>query len=204
VGIYLSAHPLDEYRIILENLCNTKCAELADINQLKDRDDVIVGGIVTGIRTRFDKRGKPCGFVTIEDFEGSAELALFDEDWAKWNGWFTEGASLHITAKVQPRFQYSNILSLKVQNVEYLQNVKEKAVERITISLVTDMLDEQIVADLSEIISSHPGKTQLFFQLRDSLGKHHVLLHSKTCGVDVRHTLIDYIEKQEALDYHIN
>ena len=204
VGIYLSAHPLDEYRIILENLCNTKCAELADINQLKDREDVIVGGIVTGIRTRFDKRGKPCGFVTLEDFEGSAELALFDEDWAKWNGWFSEGASVYITAKVQPRFQYSNIMSLKVQNVEYLQNVKEKAVERITISLVTDMLDEQIVADLSEIISSHPGKTQLFFQLRDSLGKHHVLLHSKNCGVDVRHTLIDYIDKHESLDYHIN
>ena len=204
VGIYLSAHPLDEYRIILENLCNTKCAELADINQLKDREDVIVGGIVTGIRTRFDKRGKPCGFVTIEDFEGSAELALFDEDWAKWNGWFTDGASVYILAKVQPRFQYSDILSLKVQNVEYLHDVKEKAVERITISLVTDMLDEQIVADLSEIISSHPGKTQLFFQLRDSLGKHHVLLHSKNCGVDVRHTLIDYIDKHESLDYHIN
>ena len=205
VGIYLSAHPLDEYRIILENLCNTKCAELADINQLKDREDVIVGGIVTGIRTRFDKRGKPCGFVTLEDFEGSAELALFDEDWAKWNGWFIkEGTSVYITAKVQPRFQYSNIMSLKVQNVEYLQNVKEKAVERITISMVTDMLDEQIVADLSEIISSHPGKTQLFFQLRDSLGKHHVLLHSKNCGVDVRHTLIDYIDKHESLDYHIN
>ena len=204
VGIYLSAHPLDEYRIILENLCNTKCAELADLKQLKDREEVVIGGIVTGIRTRFDKRGKPCGFVTLEDFESSAELALFDEDWAKWNGWFSEGASLYITVKVQPRFQYSDILSLKVTNVDYLQNVKEKAIERITISLVTDMLDEQIVADLSEIITSHPGKTQLFFQLRDSLGKHHVLLHSKTCGVDVRHTLIDYIDKQEALDYRIN
>ena len=204
VGIYLSAHPLDEYKIILDNLCNTKCAELADVNQLKDREDVIIGGIVTSIRTRFDKRGKPCGFVTLEDFEGSAELALFDEDWAKWNGWFTDGASVYITAKVQPRFQYSDIMSLKVQSVEYLQDVKAKAVERITISLVTDLLDEQIVADLSELITSHPGPTQLFFQLRDSLGKNHVLLHSKTCGVDVRHTLIDYIEKQEALDYHIN
>ena len=204
VGIYLSAHPLDEYRIILENLCNTKCAELADLKQLKDREEVVIGGIVTGIRTRSDKRGIPCGFVTLEDFESSAELALFDKDWAKWNGWFSEGASLYITAKVQPRFQYSDILSLKVTNVDYLQNVKEKAIERITISLVTDMLDEQIVADLSEIITSHPGKTQLFFQLRDSLGKHHVLLHSKTCGVDVRHTLIDYIDKQEALDYRIN
>ena len=204
VGIYLSAHPLDEYKIILDNLCNTKCAELADVNQLKDREDVIIGGIVTSIRTRFDKRGKPCGFVTLEDLEGSAELALFDEDWAKWNGWFTDGASVYITAKVQPRFQYSDIMSLKVQSVEYLQDVKAKAVERITISLVTDLLDEQIVADLSELITSHPGPTQLFFQLRDSLGKNHVLLHSKTCGVDVRHTLIDYIEKQEALDYHIN
>ena len=204
VGIYLSAHPLDEYKIILDNLCNTKCAELSDISSLKGREDVVIGGIVTTIRTKLDRRGNPCGFVTLEDFEGSGELALFEEDWAKWNGWLKEGASVYIMAKVQPRFQYSDIMSLKVQSVEILQTVKEKAVERITISMVTDLLDEQIVADLNEIISSHPGKTQLFFQLRDSLGKSHVLLRSKGNGVDVRHTLIDYIEKHESLDYHIN
>jgi DNA polymerase-3 subunit alpha len=85
-----------------------------------------------------------------------------------------------------------------------LQTIKEKAIDRITISFVADMLNEQIVADLSEIINRNPGNTKLFFQLRDSQGKNHVLLHSKNGGVDVRHTLIDYIEKHEMLDYHIN
>ena len=204
VGIYLSAHPLDEYKIILDNLCNATCADLADITQLNGRDDVVLGGIVTAIRTRFDKRGLPCGFVTIEDFESSGELALFGDDWGRWNGMFTEGASVYLTAKLQPRFTNSNQMELKVQNVEYLQRVKEKALDRITISMVADRLDEQVVADLNEIISSNPGKTKLFFQLRDSKGKNHVLLRSKTEGVDVRHVLIDYIESHDILDYQIN
>ena len=204
VGIYLSAHPLDEFKIILDNLCNAKCADLADINKLNGRQDVLLGGIVTGVRSRFDKRGNPCGFVTLEDFEGSGELAMFGEDWGRWNGMFAEGASVYITARLQPRFQNSNLMGLKVQNVEYLQTVKDKAVDRITISLVTDFLDDQIVADLSEIISHSPGKTKLFFQLRDATGRNHVLLHSKAGGVDVRHTLIDYIEKHDMLDYQIN
>ena len=204
VGIYLSAHPLDEYKIILDNLCNAKCADLADMSKLNGREDIILGGIVTAVRQKFTKSGEPCGFVTVEDFEGSGEIPLFGQDWGRWNGMFTEGASVYVTAKLQPRFMHSNQMEFKVQNVEYLQRVKEKAVERITISMNTDLLDNQVVADLNEIIFSNPGKTQLFFQLRDSLGANHVLLRSKTCGVDVRHTLIDYIEKIDGLDYHIN
>ena len=85
-----------------------------------------------------------------------------------------------------------------------MQSVKEKAIDRITIQLTTDLLDDQIVAELHEIMAENPGKTTVFFQLRDSLGKHHVLLKSKTCKVDIRHSLIDYIEGVEALDYKIN
>jgi DNA polymerase-3 subunit alpha len=204
VGIYLSAHPLDEYKIVLDNLCNTRCEELANINQLKDREDVIIGGIVTGVRTRLDKRGQPCGFVTLEDFQGSGELALFGDDWARWSGFFTEGASVYVTAKVQPRFQYSDIMQLKVQNVEFLQKIKDKAIDRITISLTTDLLDDQVVMELTEMIAEHPGTTKLFFQLHDSTGKHHVLLRSTTKSVDVKHRLIQFIEQTNALDYKIN
>ncbi len=204
VGIYLSAHPLDEFRIVLENLCNTKCADLADVSVLKDREPVILAGIVTAIRTRFDKRGNPCGFVTIEDFEGSGELALFGEDWGKMSGMFTEGASVYVTGQVKPRFQNSDVLGFRVTGVEYLQTVKDKAIDRITISLTTDLLNDQIVAELGELIDESPGKTKLFFQLRDSTGKHHVLLRSKEKMVDVRHTLIDFIEQHPAIDYKIN
>ena len=204
VGIYLSAHPLDEYKIVLDNLCNTRCAELADVASLRDREDVILGGIVTGIASRFSKNGKPFGLVTLEDFEGPGELALFGEEWGRWSGMFTEGASVYVVAKAQPRWQNSNVYDLKVQNVEYLQTVKEKAIDRITITLVSDLLDPRVVAELSEIIDESPGKTKLFFQLRDSQGKHHVLLQSKNKTLDVRHTLIDYIDSQESMDYKIN
>ncbi|MBR3479078.1 MAG: DNA polymerase III subunit alpha [Prevotella sp.] len=205
VGIYLSAHPLDEYKIILDNLCNAHCQELADrAVALYDREDVTLGGIVTGVRTRFDKSGQPCGFVTIEDFDGSGELALFGMDWGRWNGMFTEGASIYITAKMQQRFRDSDQKQLKIQNIEYMQVVKEKAIDRITIQMNTDKLNDEIVADLSEIIAEHPGKTKLFIQLRDSTGKHHVLLRSQNKMVDVKHHLIDYIERTEALDYKIN
>ena len=204
MGIYLSAHPLDQFRIVLDNLCNTRCDELADVNSLKGREDVVVGGIVTGVRTRFDKRGNPCGFVTVEDFNGSGELAMFGEDWGRWSGMFTEGASVYITAKLQPRFQFSDIMSLKVQNIEYLQTVKDKAIERITISLATDMVDDTVVAELGELIASSPGKTQLYFLMHDSTGKKHVLLRSASKTVDVRNDLIQYIEQTEALGYKIN
>jgi DNA polymerase-3 subunit alpha len=210
VGIYLSAHPLDEYKVILDNLCNTKCNELESVKSSNDREDVVVGGIVTAVRTGFTKTGKPFGIVTLEDFEGSGELALFGEDWGDKSGFFSIGASIYVTALIKARFQYqgngngNGPKELKIQSVEYLQTIKDKAIDRITISMNTDLLNEQIVAELQEFIGEHPGKTKLFFQLRDSLGKHHVLLRSTKHEIDVRHSLIDYIERQQALDYKIN
>jgi DNA polymerase-3 subunit alpha len=204
VGIYLSAHPLDEFKIVLDNLCNTRCDELADLSKIEGREDVTIGGIVTAVRTRFDKRGNPCGFVTLEDFVGSGELALFGEEWGRWSGMFTEGASVYVTGKLQPRFQGSNLMSLRVQNIEYLQTIKDKAIDRITISMTTDLLDEQVVNELGSLIADNPGQTKLYIQLHDATGKNHVLLHSRTKTVDVKLDLIMFIEQNEALDYRIN
>ena len=204
VGIYLSAHPLDEFKIILDQLCNTRCGELAEVQKLTDRETVVLGGIVTAIRQKFTQRGEPCGFITIEDFDGSGELALFGESWGKFNGLFSEGASVYVEAKMLPRFQNSNVMDLKVQKVEYLQTVKDRNINSITISLTTDMLNDQTVDDLNQLIAGHPGKTKLFFNLRDMAGNHHVLLESKNMLVDVKHSLIEYIERNEALDYKIN
>ncbi len=205
VGIYISAHPLDEYKIILDNLCNTKCSELSDISQLQDREDIIMGGIVTAVTSKFTKNGKPCGFVTIEDFEGSGELALFGEEWGRWNGMFKEGCTIYMTAKCQQRYRDSKFFDPRLQNIEYLQSVKDKAIDRITISLLTDELNDQIVTELNEIINENPGQTKLFFRLHDSSGKNHVLLRSGNRMVDVKRNLIAYIEQNKnVLDYKIN
>ena len=206
VGIYLSAHPLDEYKIVLDNLCNTRCQELADVAKLSDREDVILGGIVTAVRTGFTKNGKPYGIVTLEDFEGSGEMALFGEDWGDKSGFFTIGASVYVTAKLKPRFSYNpdGPKDLKITGVEFLQTVKDKAIDRITISMSADMLDDQIVAELAELIAENPGNTSLFVQLHDAAGKKHVLLRSTTKNIDVKSSLIHFIEQTPALDYKIN
>ena len=205
VGIYLSAHPLDEYKIVLDNLCNTRCEELANrCEAMKDREDVTLGGIVTGIQKRFGKNNNPWGIITLEDFNGSGELVLFGEDWLNQNGKFIEGAAVYVTGKMASRFYNSDQKELKITNVELLQTVKEKAIDRITISLTTDLLNDQVVTELGELIDESPGTTKIFFQLHDSMGKNHVLLRSSTKFVDVKSKLIQYIEQAEALDYKIN
>ena len=206
VGIYLSAHPLDEYKIILDNLCNTKCTELADIAKLADREDVILGGIVTALKTGFTKTGKPYGVVTIEDFDGTGEIFMMGEEWGQRAGMFSIGASVYVTGKVKSRFMYNDNgpKDLKIGGVEFLQTIKERAIDRITISLMTDQVNDELVNDLTELINENPGKTKLFFQLRDSSGKHHVLLRSKREGIDVKNKLIDYINTHDGLAYSIN
>ena len=206
VGIYLSAHPLDEYKIVLDNLCNTRCDELADVNNLEGREDVTIGGIVTNVRTGFTKTGKPYGIVTLEDFAGSGELALFGEKWGEKSGYFTIGASVYITAKIKSRFSYNpdGPKDLSISSVEYLQTIKDRAIDRITISMATELLNEQIVMELNELIAAYPGKTKLFFQLHDATGKKHVLLRSTSKMVDVKNSLIQFVEQTEGLDYKIN
>ena len=206
VGIYLSAHPLDEYKIVLDNLCNTRCDELADVANLAGREDVTIGGIVTAVRTGFTKNGKPFGIVTLEDFVGSGELPLFGEAWGEKSGFFTIGASVYITGKVRPRFSYNpdGPKDLGITGVEFLQTIKERAIDRITISMTADLLNDEVVTELGELIAAHPGKTNIFFQLHDLTGKNHVLLKSTTKMVDVKSELIQFIEQTPALDYKIN
>ena len=129
---------------------------------------------------------------------------LFGDDWLNLNGKFLLGAAVYVTGKMAPRFQFSDQKELKVSNVELLQSVKEKAIDRITIMMTTDLLDDQIVMDLGELINSNPGRTKLYFQMADSTGKNHVLMWSTSKFVDVKSVLVNFIEQTPALDYKIN
>ena len=105
---------------------------------------------------------------------------------------------------MKQRFRDSNLYDMKVTDVKYMQTVKDSTLTKLTISINTDKLDARTVEELNEILTENPGKTQLFFQLRDSQGKKHVLLKSQSRTVDVRSQLINYIDQQEALEYKIN
>ncbi|MBP3756151.1 MAG: DNA polymerase III subunit alpha, partial [Prevotella sp.] len=204
VGIYLSAHPLDEYSIILNNLCNTQCVELDDKVSLSKKEEIAVGGIVTGVRNGTTRTGKPFGIVTIEDFSGSGELAFFGEEWGHWRGMLEVGFSVFVKAKCAPRWRDSNQLDMRVTDIQYMQTVKDNRIEKLTIMIEAQSINDEMVTDLTTLISESPGPTQLFFQVRHPDSSTPILLRSREKGVNVKRDLISYIESHSNLAYRIN
>ncbi len=204
VGIYLSAHPLDQYSVVLNNLCNTRCPEVSDKEELMKRGDITVGGIVTAVRDSFTKKGSPCGFVTIEDFSGSGELALFGETWGRWKGMLSVGASVFIQAKITQKYAGSSFYDFSVGDIQYMERVKDQRIEKLTISIDTQKITEVMVSDLYEKISASGGKTQVYIQLNSVEDHRNVTMRSKLPGVDVSRDLLMYIDNCEALSYRIN
>ena len=207
VGIYLSAHPLDDYSLILNKMCNTTCAEVGDRDlreQLASREDITFGGIVTKVTQRFSKRGEPFGVVTIEDFNGPGELALFGEEWGRWNGRLTEGCSVFVTAKCSKKYQNSQYYSLTISNIEYLQTVKDNRIERFTISINSDVINDVTVDDILSMITDTEGRTKLYINLHDEQSGANILLFARSQGIEVKKNLVDYITETQGISYTVN
>ena len=206
VGIYISAHPLDEYTVVLNAMCNTRCSELKEKKDLLNKESIILGGFVTGVKSKISKNGKPCGFVTLEDFEGSGELALFGEDWGRWSGMLTEGAVVYITAKCTQKYPNSTYFDFNISNIDFLQTVKEKYIEKITITLESDIIDETVANDLRTMVERSPkeSNTQLFIQIHDVESNDFIMLRAQERTVNVDKNLVQYIEANPKMSYHIN
>ncbi len=208
IGIYLSAHPLDAFRIVLDKMCNTYCSELSDVQQLVNREEVTFGGIVTDVQQKLTRNNQPFGIVTIEDFEGSGDLLLFGNDWRMHGAMFIVGACLQVKGKMKPRFQYgdSNVKEFKVESVMPMQDVKGK-LDKITITLNSDDLKEPAAVELSELLAKKTkkdGTTKLYIRLVDTSGKQQVLLCSSTKKIEVDTELLRCIEEIPLAEYAIN
>ena len=207
VGIYLSAHPLDDYAIVLNHLCNTLCKEMGDRSmheQLAERGDLTFGGIVTKVDKRFDKRGEPFGIVTIEDFEGAGDIAIFGEEWARWSGMLQEGYSVFVKARYGKRFPTSRMFTLTISSVEFLQSAKDKRIERFTINVPSDKIDDTVANDIETMVQSKKGPTELYFNITDESTNAHVMLRASKQRFEVTKDLVQYIEDNKGMSYTIN
>lgn len=203
VGIYLSAHPLDDYSVVLRKMCNTHCSEIADVDSLKNRHTLTFGGIVTDVVNRFNKDGIPCGFVTIEDYDGSGEMRFFGEEWGRWSGMLQQGNTVYVTASVVERYRGSGVLRLRVNNIQLLSTVKDNSIDHITIAIRSLDLNTQVVEDLCGIIDGNSGKVEVYFKIIDVENNTSVTLRSKTKGVKLSHELISYLEDNDMFEYDI-
>ena len=203
VGIYLSAHPLDEYSIILDYVCNTKLTQLEKKEELAKMEEVTIGGIVTAVRTGESKNGNPYGIVKMEDFAGSGEIPLFGSDWMTYRNFFIEGTSLFIRLKVEPHKYRPGIFNTNIKSVELMSEVKDKSIQKITFDVPLDKLNSTMVEDLAEIVKENPGEAELVFNIHTS-DSNNVVLMSRKLKVRVEKKLVQYIKEHDEIGIKVN
>ena len=203
IGIYLSAHPLDDYSIILKDVCTTHMIELGDKARWYNQD-ITFGGIITNVRNGVGKSGQPFGFVTIEDYSGAGELPLYGQNWNAWANYMSVGNAIYVSAHVQSAKYNPNRIEIIVGKIDYLSDVKNELIQNITITVPLSCMNEDIVQELTELIEGHPGTADLYFHIPDPEGYMPLTLHSCDHKITVQRSLIDFIESKEELAYRIN
>lgn len=203
VGIYLSAHPLDDYSVLLDYACNTHMAQLDNLNVLLGKD-LTLGGMVTGVRRGVSRNGSPYGFAKIEDFSGSFEIPFWGKDWVEFQGFLSEGMFLYIQAKCQERGWGNRDPEIKVGSIQLLPDVKDELIEKITINIPLEELNSTLITELSTIIKKNPGKCELFFKVVDTESNIDLTLFSSPIRLAVEKELLQFIELDETLSFTIN
>ena len=202
VGIYLSAHPLDDYAVVLNHMCNLKCSQVGremDKKELAKFEELSFGGIVTAVSSRFTKTNKPFGIVTIEDFDGSGELALFGEEWTKWQSMLQEEYPVYITARCQQRFRNNpDAYDLVIKKIEFLTDVKDKSIDKFTIYIDSTMFKEAAMTDLETMLRSCQGHVPLYFNIHDTEHNTNIEMYSRNVTVDVNKKLLSFLDEMNA------
>ena len=111
---------------------------------------------------------------------------------------------MFITAKCGKRFANSQSYSMTIQNIEYLQTVKDDRIERFTINVKSKTIDETVVNDILSMVGGSVGKTSLYFNINDEENNTNVLLHARNRQIEVGKKLVEYVEEHENMSYTVN
>jgi DNA polymerase-3 subunit alpha len=204
VGIYLSAHPLDEYYVILQNVCNLKLAQMDDLTPFAGQS-VRLGGIVTEIRSGTSKNGKPYGVATIEDFSGTGEIILYGDNWVKWGNYLCVDRSVLISGTVEKHLFRDGEYELRIGHIDWLADASDKVIEQITVTVNIDALSKDDVEMLSAYARENNGNTALRLVFVDATNPHNKLrMKSRKYCIKVTRQFLNNIETSPALSYSIN
>ena len=205
IGIYLSAHPLDDYKLEISSYC-TKGVSLsdlsADINAFRNRDLTLVG-IVTEAQEGISKTGKNFASMVLTDFNGSLKIMLFGNDYVLWSKFCRKGLFLLVKGKVSERWNGGNEFEFKPSKMELLDELASKA-EKVTLEIPVDQVGEETILELEQLILKNQGKTELHFNLVDPLTDMKLQMFSRTRSVNLSPELKSFLQKHSFIDFSIN
>lgn len=198
-GIYLSGHPLDDYRLEMEHLVSCNVTEVED----KKGRDLSIAGIVTSAVHKVTKTNKPFGRFVLEDFEGSMEIVMFNEDYLKNKHFMVEGQMIFIKGAYKPRFYNSDNYEFKVNNIELLQEVRNKYNFDLTIKMTVESLTEELIQEINDLCENNPGGSVLRLKLYDVEGKTMLPFFSRKLKLDVNSKVLAQLDSHEHFKFEL-
>jgi len=162
-GMYLSGHPLEDYRLELLSFCTAKIEELDNFKN----QEVAIAGIVIGFESKMSRNGKPFGVFTLEDFSGTTEMVLWGEDFLKYKHFLESGSMLFIRGKYQLRFNSDDRWELKISSVQLLQDVREKMTKKVTLTLSLPEVSDEVIGKMEKLLTKHKGNYPVAVRVDD-------------------------------------
>lgn len=167
IGIYISAHPLDDYRLEIDHFCNATLTDLQQPENIKGKE-LRLAGIVTEAAHRVSKNGKPYGTLTLEDYNNSYRFFLFSDDYVKHKDYLVNNWFLYIQGKIQERQWDPTQLEFKITRIELLSEIRDKMAKSITIKVDHQSVDERFVSQLVALANKNTGSCELKLNLVDA------------------------------------
>lgn len=201
VGIYISGHPLDEFRTEMTEFCNVKVAHCQDLLPYTNRE-IAFGGIISGVEHRVTRQGKEWGLFLLEDYDDSYEFRIFGEEYLKFRHFLKIDAFLYIKAfvkegwvnrdtgkKGEPRLQYNHF--------QLLHDVLETLAKKITFKVPIDGLDQAYIDTLKKVVKKHKGTKGVYLSVYDREESVHLSMSSRKSKVLINRALIETLTKEQ-------
>ena len=192
IGLYLSAHPLDDYAIIMRNMCKTQLSELQNLEALKGQE-IAVAGMVISVQNLLTKNGKPWGKFTLEDYNGTHEFALFGKDYENFRKYLYTDYFLFIRGKVQPRPYNDKELEFKIVSMMQLSELSE-SIKEMHVQLSVEEVTRTLIDELAARVRESKGQTVLRLNLYDRESQVSLNLFSKSYKVGITRELVSYLD----------
>ncbi len=198
IGLYLSAHPLDDYKVIINHMCKSSLADLADLESLNGQE-IGFAGVVTSVQEMTTKTGRHWGKFTMEDYNSTHEFALFGKDYENFRQYLFPNYFLFVKGKVQPRPYGDNPeLEFKIVSMVQLSEVQDSMIKELHVHLPIEELTQSFVTDFAEKVKSKSNKKAniiLRMTLSDRTGGTSLNMYSKRYKIILEQDFIDYLDR---------
>ena len=205
IGVYLTAHPLDDYRLEIENFC-TRGVGLKDLNEqiekLKDRE-LTFAGMVTEASEGITKNGAPFSKLSLSDYTDSLQLYFFKQDYVEFGKYCKPGLFVLMRGRVQKRYN-SEALEFKVSHMELLSEVRRNHVKSVTLTIPLWFINKQIVDKLETLAKEHKGNALLKFNVFDPETNRSIQLFSRNTKITMDNALLNFFDEHPEIVFRIN